>query len=193
MKARLIGPVCGIMLICLQLFTAAGFVEAAPHGRRVLVEATAYSPEDPGLNSTTALGTRLRKGVIAVDPDFIPLGSHVYIPDYGEAVAEDVGGAIIGNVIDVAFNTHAEALEFGRQEIYIYLLDEEEEATDTEEPSGEAQDTDEEEEDSEEKDSEEKSTEPNDADNENDDEDENDSSEDKEQEEDNEDDNEDEE
>jgi len=128
MKSRLTLLICGVILLCSLVYLVGENVEAAPRGRRVLVEATAYSPQDPGLSNTTATGTRLRKGVIAVDPDFIPLGSRVYIPDYGEAVAEDTGGAIVGNVIDVAFNTHAEALDFGRQEMYIYLLDEEESA-----------------------------------------------------------------
>lgn len=92
-------------------------------GEAVWVEATGYSAFDPGNTSTTATGTLVRHGVIAADPDFIPLGSRVYIPGYGEAIAEDVGGAIIGNRIDVAFDTHEEALEFGRQEIEIYILE----------------------------------------------------------------------
>lgn len=53
----------------------------------------------------------------------IPLGTHVYIPGYGEAVAEDIGWAIQGNRIDVAFDTHAEALSFGRQDLEIYIRD----------------------------------------------------------------------
>ncbi len=92
-------------------------------GQVVYVEATAYSALDPGNGSTTASGTPVRHGVIAVDPSFIPLGSRVFIPGYGEAVAEDIGGAIIGNRIDVAFDTHEEALEFGRQELEIYILE----------------------------------------------------------------------
>ena len=155
MKSVLLQRSCsflvGLMLSCGTVvtgLTAAGWAEtaaAAPHGRAVEVEATAYSPQDPGLSNRTATGTRLRKGVIAVDPDFIPLGSRVYIPDYGEAVAEDVGGAIVGNIIDVAFDTHAEALEFGRQYIVIYLLDEEEEepvAAETEEDNDKAAEAD---------------------------------------------------
>lgn len=92
-------------------------------GDRIWVEATAYSAYDPGNSHYTAMGTRLRKGVIAVDPSFIPLGTRVYIPGYGEAVAEDVGGAIHGNIIDIAFNSHEEALSFGRQEIEITIIE----------------------------------------------------------------------
>jgi len=87
------------------------------------MQATAYSPEDPGLNPYTATGTKVRKGVIAVDPKIIPLGSRVYIEGYGEAVAEDMGSGIKGYVIDVAFDTHREALMFGRREVVVTLLD----------------------------------------------------------------------
>lgn len=92
-------------------------------GRVIYVDATAYSAEDPGNSCYTATGTLVRYGVIAVDPSVIPLGTHVYIPGYGEAVAEDIGWAIQGNRIDVAFDTHAEALSFGRQDLEIYIRD----------------------------------------------------------------------
>jgi len=38
-------------------------------------------------------------------------------------VAEDIGGAIVGNIIDIAFDSHEEALDFGRQELEIYILE----------------------------------------------------------------------
>lgn len=92
-------------------------------GRLVYVSATAYSPQDPGLSAYTASGTKVRHGVIAVDPGTIPLGTRVFIPGYGEAVAEDVGG-FRGAHIDIAFETHAEAIHFGRKNLEIYILDE---------------------------------------------------------------------
>lgn len=92
------------------------------NARVMTVEAYAYSPQDPGMGRYTASGTLLRKGVIAVDPHYIPMGTRVYIPDYGEAVAEDIGGNITGNTIDIAFDTHAEALYFGTRIIEIYIL-----------------------------------------------------------------------
>lgn len=91
--------------------------------RVIRVEATAYSSAEPGLNAYTALGTICRHGVIATDPNIIPLGTRVFIPGYGYAVAEDTGGAIVGHKIDVAFDTIAECYEFGRQFIDIYILD----------------------------------------------------------------------
>ena len=61
--------------------------------------------------------------MIAVDPAVIPLGTRVFIPGYGEAVAEDVGGAIRGNRIDVAFDTHEEAVFFGWQDLEIFIME----------------------------------------------------------------------
>ena len=108
---------------------ALGIVEERPPqvsrggGRSVYVSATAYSAYDPGNGSHTATGTLVRRGVIAVDPSVIPLGTHVFIPGYGEAVAEDIGYAINGYRIDVAFDTHAEALSFGRQDLEIFIME----------------------------------------------------------------------
>ena len=98
------------------------FEKAMKEGKAIWVSATAYSAHDPGNGPYTASGTPVRHGVIAVDPSFIPIGTRVYIPGYGEAVAEDTGGAIVGNIIDVAFDTHEEALAFGRQELEIYII-----------------------------------------------------------------------
>lgn len=98
-------------------------VEEFPKFKRtIFVEATAYSAET---ENKTASGTKVRRGIIAVDPAVIPLGTRVYIPDYGEAVAEDTGGNIKGNRIDIAFDTHEEAMNFGRQSLQIYIIEEE--------------------------------------------------------------------
>jgi len=99
-------------------------VEEFPKFKRtIFVEATAYSPDDPHAGTHTASGTSVRRGIIAVDPAVIPLGTRVYIPDYGEAVAEDTGGNIIGNRIDIAFDTYEEAVSFGRQNLQIYIIE----------------------------------------------------------------------
>lgn len=92
------------------------------YGRPIYVDATAYSAYDPGNGSYTARGTLLRRGIIAVDPNVIPLGTRVYIPGYGEAIADDTGGSIVGNRIDIAFDSHEEALYFGRQQLEIYII-----------------------------------------------------------------------
>ena len=65
------------------------------------MEATAYLPTDGGGAGITAMGIPATYGIVAVDPDVIPLGSRVYIPGYGEALAADTGGAIYGYRIDL--------------------------------------------------------------------------------------------
>ena len=78
------------------------------------MEASAYSPQDPGVGRMTSTGRVLRKGIVATDPYIIPMGTKLYIMGYGEAVAADVGSAIKGNRIDLAFMSRREALEWGR-------------------------------------------------------------------------------
>lgn len=62
----------------------------------------------------TATGTTVTAGrTIAVDPSVIPLGSTVYIDGIGTRVAEDTGGAIKGNKVDLAVSNHSEAYAQG--------------------------------------------------------------------------------
>lgn len=84
--------------------------------------ATAYTSSCDGCNGVTAMGYRAGHGVVAVDPHYIPLGSKLYIPGYGYAIAGDTGGAIRGNRIDLGFNSVADAIQFGRREITVYRL-----------------------------------------------------------------------
>lgn len=73
-------------------------------------------------DGVTASGTEATVGrTIAVDPDVIPLGSTVYINglDY---LAEDIGGAIKGNRIDVLMPTHQDALDFGVQYANVSII-----------------------------------------------------------------------
>jgi 3D (Asp-Asp-Asp) domain-containing protein len=97
--------------------------KAPKGGREMRVEATGYSPEEPGLDHTTATGARAKHGVIAVDPHVIRLGTHVYVPGYGYAVAADTGGAIKGRRIDLCYDTVGEAIRWGRRHITIIILD----------------------------------------------------------------------
>lgn len=107
----------------LRLLKRSSNIDTTQSGRKIYVEATAYSSQDPGLGLYTARGNLVGYGIISVDPNVIPLGTRVYIPGYGEAVADDTGSAIIGNRIDIAFDTYEEAINFGRQSIEIYILD----------------------------------------------------------------------
>lgn len=91
--------------------------------RVVQIEATGYSRMEPGMSNYTATGTFCKRGVIATDPNFIPLGTKVYIPGYGYAVAEDTGGAIVGNCVDLAFDSVAECFEWGRRSVPMYIIE----------------------------------------------------------------------
>lgn len=91
--------------------------------KEITVNASAYSPQDPGCSNYTSTGQRLRKGIVAVDPKVIPLGTKMYIPGYGYGVAADIGSAIKGNKIDVAFESRKDALKFGRRNIVIQILE----------------------------------------------------------------------
>ncbi len=93
------------------------------YSRKIQMEATAYTSQDPGCGLYTARGSLLRKGLVAVDPDFIPLGTRLYIEGYGYALADDTGGAIIGNKIDLAYESRTEALKFGRRMVTVYILE----------------------------------------------------------------------
>lgn len=84
--------------------------------------ATAYTRYDDGCGDYTYRGSYLRRGLVAVDPDVIPLGTRLYIPGYGHALADDIGGAIQGNRIDLAMDTLNEAYDFGIRNITVYVL-----------------------------------------------------------------------
>jgi 3D (Asp-Asp-Asp) domain-containing protein len=97
---------------------ATTFASTAPTagGRTITVSATGYA-----LPGRTATGLPVGWGVVAVDPSVIPLGTHMTIPGYGEAVAADTGGAIIGATIDLWFPTVAQANAWGRRSVTITL------------------------------------------------------------------------
>lgn len=93
------------------------------YSRHMTMEATAYIPSDGGGSGITATGMVAQHGVIAVDPQVIPLGTRVFIPGYGVAIAADTGGAIRGNRIDLCMETYREAINFGRGDVEVYILD----------------------------------------------------------------------
>ncbi len=91
--------------------------------RSLDMTATAYTRYDPGCTDYTYRGSFLRKGLVAVDPNVIPLGTRLFIPGYGFAIADDIGGAIKGLRIDLAYETRAEALQFGRKKVKVYIVE----------------------------------------------------------------------
>lgn len=92
------------------------------------IRATAYTQTDPGCTGITATGTNVRRGAVAVDPRYIPYGTRMFIVTangsyvYGVAVAEDCGGDIKGDRMDLYFPTYEECREFGRRVCTVYFL-----------------------------------------------------------------------
>lgn len=91
-----------------MLFENAGLVNTPqgtlPFSRKLKFFSTSYDKNCSGCNETTATGLRTGYGVVAVDPKVVPLGTRLYIPDYGTAVAGDTGGSIKGARIDLGFD-----------------------------------------------------------------------------------------
>jgi len=92
-------------------------------------QATAYYCPNPEWWNITYTGTEAQVGTVAVDPNFIPLGTKMYIVSadgeyiYGYCTAEDTGGAIKGKIVDLYFNTSEECWTFGRRAVKIYILE----------------------------------------------------------------------
>lgn len=89
--------------------------------------ATAYTSGHGGVGYRTATGTAVKRGVVAVDKNIIPLGTKMYIVTndgivYGLSTAEDTG--VRGNVIDLYHDTYRQCIEFGRRSCTVYILEE---------------------------------------------------------------------
>jgi len=87
--------------------------------------ATGYSANDPsqGTTDTTATGKEVYEGMIAVDPKIIPLGTKIEIRGMGIFVADDTGGKIKGNRIDIFFESKEEAKKFGKKNVWVRIID----------------------------------------------------------------------
>ncbi len=101
-----------------------GKVSSSSNSYRVIsVKATAYTASCGGCSGITSTGINLKKHpsakVISVDPKVIPLGSKVYVPGYGTAVAGDKGSGIKGNHIDVFISKKSKAIDWGSKKVKI--------------------------------------------------------------------------
>jgi 3D (Asp-Asp-Asp) domain-containing protein len=87
--------------------------------------ATGYSKDDTNQGTTgiTATGKVAVEGIIAVDPKIIPLGATVEIKDIGVFIADDRGGKIKGNRIDIFFDSKEEAKDFGKKGVWLRFLE----------------------------------------------------------------------
>lgn len=93
-------------------------------GNRVItMVATGYTdaPEEnwPYAGAPSYIGLPLARGIVAVDPNVIPMGTKLYVEGYGEAIAADQGGAIKGNRIDLFFDSKAEAFDWGMRSVKV--------------------------------------------------------------------------
>ncbi len=105
--------------------------ESLKYSRVITMNASAYTagPESTGKRpgdagyGITASGMKVAHGVVAVDPNVIPLGTRLYVEGYGESIAADTGGAIKGNKIDLFYHDLGAALQFGRRNVTVYVLE----------------------------------------------------------------------
>lgn len=86
--------------------------------KTLVLEATAYTHT----GNTTYTGVYPRVGTIAVDPKVIPLGTRMWVEGYGYGIAQDTGGLIKGNIIDLFMNSEEECWRWGRRKVTVYLF-----------------------------------------------------------------------
>ena len=102
-----------------------GKTDKSPVGRKGKYIITAYCPcvKCCGKsNGITASGAKAIEGVTIAMNKSIPFGAKIYIDGVGERIVQDRGGAIKGNRIDLYFDSHQEALNFGRQTKEVTIL-----------------------------------------------------------------------
>ncbi|MBE6028920.1 MAG: DUF348 domain-containing protein [Clostridiales bacterium] len=87
------------------------------YSKVITVVATGYTHT----GNRTATGTWPHRGTMAVDRRVVAMGSYGYVPGYGEVHAEDTGGAIRGNRIDLFFNSRGQAVSWGRRTVDLYI------------------------------------------------------------------------
>ena len=98
------------------------------YNKTMKVKATAYTHTDKGCDMITATGTTVRWGTVAVDPRIIPYGTKMFIVSndgkyvYGLSAAEDCGGSIKGNRIDLYMPTTKECFQFGMRNCTVYFI-----------------------------------------------------------------------
>jgi len=115
-------PVIGDGFILLPTGEVLTYSHTAP------IRATAYTHTDAGCDMITSTGTTVHWGTVAVDPRYIPYGTRMFIVSndgevvYGIAVAEDCGGDIKGDRMDLYMPTYEQCIQFGRRICTLYFL-----------------------------------------------------------------------
>lgn len=112
----------GTKIVVRELETPDGAVR---YWRKIRMLATSYTAATSGKSrdhpryGITYLGWKATKGVIAVDPRVIKLGTKMYVPSYGFGTAADTGGAIKGRHIDLAYDEDNLVLWFKWVDVYL--------------------------------------------------------------------------
>ena len=97
----------GTKVVIRTLDTPSGPIE---YWRHLRMYATAYSASTSGTSPTapwygfTATGSKMQKGVIAVDPTVVPLRTRIYVPEYGIGSALDTGSGVKGRWLDLGYD-----------------------------------------------------------------------------------------
>jgi peptidoglycan hydrolase CwlO-like protein/3D (Asp-Asp-Asp) domain-containing protein len=99
-----------------------GMSKSVSYSQVLSMQATAYSGDAVTASGSATVRDGSSYSTIAVDPRVIPLGSRVYVEGYGYAIADDTGGAIKGNIIDLFFPSEAECENWGRRSVTVYVL-----------------------------------------------------------------------
>lgn len=88
--------------------------------KKFTAEASAYV----ATGNRTSIGLVPYVGIVAVDPRVIPYYTKMYIPGYGIAMAGDSGGSIKGYRIDLFYDDYDAAIQWGRRDVEVYILEE---------------------------------------------------------------------
>lgn len=101
-------------------------VDVLATGYTAGVESTGKSKSHPAYGITKS-GVQVHRGIystVAADPDVFPIGSVLYIPDYGYGVVADTGAAIKGKRLDLYFKTVREVYDkWGKRNITVYIIE----------------------------------------------------------------------
>ncbi|AIC99512.1 stationary phase survival protein SpsC [Bacillus sp. SA116] len=100
-----------------QRVTATGYTAGA--------ESTGKNPGDP-LYGLTYSGVKVKRDLystVAADPSVFPIGTILFIPNYGLGVVADTGSAIKGNRLDLYFETVKDVYnEWGKKTLDVYVI-----------------------------------------------------------------------
>ena len=114
-----------VLLSTFLLLLAVEASQAAARGKpkTLTMKATAYSQD----SQPTAAGTEAREGIVAADPDVLPLGTRIRVSGAGSYdgvyIVTDTGRLIAGNEIDIYMPTAAEAEQFGEKKVKVSILE----------------------------------------------------------------------